>query len=257
LLQGKYELRRHLGSLPPDGELYLTFAGEPTAPAPKLLLLRPRGAAPDVRVVGEVPDVPGVPPVLDRFETAEWWVEVLETSASAPLAPADSEPDALRTLAGLTALQQHLAEGGYDCAGCTPAAVRAGRDGLVYCGPLVVGDGAADPTPLLDYLLQGGPFSREWRNAIAQWRQAPGEPPAALAPFGAEQAQARTAMVSDGRATPAENQDAAMVRRQSLAGAGQSWAVDLLAVADGMGGHRAGAAAAAAALAGFEAGLAV
>ncbi len=261
VLSDGLEIWRDLADLP-AGRLYTAVA---SGPRPRMcsLLARSGDGPTDLRAAdwrGET--IPALDAVVVEQEQC---LLVLDCQATASLASAEPPESDLTAAAALRQVAAGLAE--LDRLDASTRWFDAEHlwlrpDGsLVYVGPVVprtADEPAADPSALVARLLPDEtPWSAELSEAagrLAERRVTAAE----LAALAAGPPLAvRVGLVSDAGVLRASNEDAALHLSFRLAAGDGDEDCDLLAVADGMGGHRDGAAAARVGLTTFASSLSV
>lgn len=259
VLPGGFEVQDHLAAVR-DGQVYTVVDGGSSRPRRRLLLCRPLEAPPDLRPVN--PDAEEgtglIPAVVAAFESGDQRCLALAANVSSPLSeilPLDGDDDAWAVLGtlvdGLNELTELGGADGLDLDGLyvTP------RGLLCYIGPVT----AAAPRPGLP-ILEGLaarivprnlPWSEELRAVLDEVKGRRG--PADLASIGAAleslggpcELNTEVGLVSRCGPRRARNEDAAAAVRQHTMACDRTVILDVLAVADGVGGHRDGQQAAA------------
>ncbi|MBI5831185.1 MAG: serine/threonine-protein phosphatase [Armatimonadetes bacterium] len=254
IIAGRYQIRRTLAS---DSEARLLVAVDDGGPRPELrvLLTRPANSAPDLRQAADLASAGSLcAPLVDSLEVDGQQVLVLGANGGLTLAdpsPSANDPWLAHVLLVLTQLLSDLARAGADLDQVTLArlVLVPGEPGLRYVGPVVAGAATDLPAALArlrdDLLAQPGTWSSDLRAFIEHWRHGRlGSFSDVLTHLAAlcepGELTAQVGLVSDAGRIRRQNEDAALrLAEQSLTGLGAvEWS--LVALADGMGGHRGG-----------------
>jgi serine/threonine protein phosphatase PrpC len=252
VLAGRYQVRRLLAG---DGEarVYQAVDDGTARPELRLLLVRPLDAEPDLRTPGESLGL-AVAGVTERFELDGHEVQALDVAGGQSLAdglPERNDVAAASVLLGLLDLLEALADTGADLGEVTPARLLlAGAEpALRFLGPVVAG-GEVTPFAALTrlrglLLADDGLFSAELREVLATWRGGGYHSldtlrEALTALVDPEHVTTVSGIVSHSGLYRRQNEDAALrLGYEQHSGDGAAgW--KLLAVSDGMGGHRGG-----------------
>lgn len=274
ILNGVYELRACLGAAGDDLLLYAAVDGTSARPRTLVLLSQPLDSPPDLR--SPASDAPAtaafVPPLLAAFESDDRSYLALGCALGEPLSgylPIGCDEDALDVLLAVGQGLQEFAEAGADTAPLALERLYLRANGLLsYVGPFHAGAEDDDPLAALNALAAKlAPSDRPWSVELeqllvdlAQLRSAE-QLAAALARIGAD-VGSRTVKTVLGLSTDSgvvrdHNEDAVATIRERLRFGGIESDTDIIAVADGVGGHRDGERAAALAINSFVSGLAM
>ncbi|MBI2299011.1 MAG: serine/threonine-protein phosphatase [Armatimonadetes bacterium] len=263
VLAGIYEVRQHLGTVG-DARIYLALDGSVERPRPQVLLARPAAAPPDLRPVspaaGESVDV--VPAVTNSFRTRDQAVLALACGAALPLngyLPLDDDENAWALLLGLARGLRQLAGEHADCRPFTfDHLLLRGSGQLCYAGPVLPATDDTDPARLLaelaaQLLTPGVPWSCELAELVRGLGDGGLDAAVARLELGADAIELATTAgaATDCGPVRGENQDAAAAVQQRLLARDGETLLDILLVADGLGGHRDGQRASALALSAF------
>jgi len=240
------ELWRDLGPLG-DGHLYLGVDESGERPLRRLVLARSPQAAADLRVAGAPSSHPAIPAVVQVCEERGQRLLVLDCLPGTglhELQPVADDELMLRLGGELAGALLQLAALGGGAEALVPAAFVLLPSGTVrYIGPVIAGDGLV-PGALSELLTALAEGSAGWTDEVAAALATVGDPEVARERFAALLAAAPTGSAagvsSDIGPIRRRNEDSAAHVLLRLAAEAAPIDLELVAVADGMGGHRAG-----------------
>ncbi|MCC7494593.1 MAG: serine/threonine-protein phosphatase [Fimbriimonadaceae bacterium] len=251
VLAGTLEVWRHLGATA-DGQLYAVLDNSGQRPVRRLLLARAAGDPPDLRQPGQ-PGRGALPGVLLHLPYEDQDLLLLDAVSEGWLvsqAPVRDDETALELLRAAAEVADEVVASGGTLTGLTAENLGLRPDGgLVYLGPLRPAGPAEVPDVALgllaDELLDpAGCWSVELSQLLGELHTGQCALPQRLAALRAAHwsgdIAAAVGLASDGGPYRAHNDDTALHLVQTMLTQGEPEAYDLLAVADGVGGHRDG-----------------
>jgi protein phosphatase len=254
ILAGRYQVRRRLAG-DAEAELYLVVDDGPPRPELRVLLARRAGGPEDLRAVGAASGLAGLCGLVDRFEHDHCELLALDLAGGQSLAeglPQHHDAGVARLLLSLLQLLSDLAEAGADLDQVTVQRLLWAGAALRFAGPLLPApeDGASEPLEALTrlrgaLLADDGCWSAELLELLTLWRAGAWRTPEALG--AALEALVEPALLTDASGLVSHeglvrraNEDAVLRLNEDILAGEEPLRWWLLAVADGMGGHRGG-----------------